>query len=291
MSNLSEVKLLLSGNLYLDLIVDTTDMEVGYNSRSKIIYSLGGVANIARELSKLKLLHKIRANLGFPLSEKNLKVLFSNNENNLDGISLDYITFYELPMSIAIILFDKKKSTRSSFVSEGVSRDVCFPSENLDNIKFHHISYLDNLPEYRADDLRDQKSRNIFLSADLCLNDYSDQERRDTIEKIRHLNLLFLSDSEYSKLFLEPATDSNLRKNSYLPDWFIVHSAKESWYGSLTDVRKIGGEKITGINTIGFGDLMVANFLYNFIDGKSFFESAEISFKICQSYALSLKEI
>ena len=218
--------------------------------------------------------------IGLPLSrESSLKYL---SEFDAKVVNLKNVNVSDDYMCLASILINRKSSERTSFVRPGVSQKVCITKEIVGESRFIHISYLDYLSSIDPELLMELNQSGIFVSADLCINDYTEQERTRVQGLLKALSLLFISDSEYEALFQTSASLHNIAKNIMLPKGTVVHFPNKLLIREGDQVLKVTGVKYPKVTTLGFGDNFVAYFYINYLKEKKIIEALTESFYACQ---------
>jgi sugar/nucleoside kinase (ribokinase family) len=267
---MSESEIVLSGNFFIDLqILPNSVIEFGANHKAKSKITFGGILNVSRYLEILNIQHitsytvgsdsAVRANL------ENLHTHSTHIKDNQDGLS-----------DLAIIVLDELKNSRTSFVVDGVSRQHKLNHEL--NSRLHHISYLDNLPNFGIDSLKILREKGCLISADLCLRFPSHAESNELMNRIEFVDYLIISDSEFEAYFGSIELELFFAKKSYTHLKIIIHrrdgfSVIDS-SGSKTEtipVKPIG-------NVLGAGDCFVAFFLRNVLLNLSLYEVVKKTF-------------
>jgi sugar/nucleoside kinase (ribokinase family) len=273
-------KLLIIGNSFFDVIAELDTEENGLNQRAVLETRLGGVFNISRKLNFYQIPHEVHTIIGLPLSrESSLKYL---SEFDAKVVNLKNVNVSDDYMCLASILINRKSSERTSFVRPGVSQKVCITKEIVGESRFIHISYLDYLSSIDPELLMELNQSGIFVSADLCINDYTEQERTRVQGLLKALSLLFISDSEYEALFQTSASLHNIAKNIMLPKGTVVHFPNKLLIREGDQVLKVTGVKYPKVTTLGFGDNFVAYFYINYLKEKKIIEALTESFYACQ---------
>ena len=241
--------ILVSGNSYIDNIICTNGLIVdGNNICESFSKSLGGVFNF------LKVLKSSNHHIFSALSHDDRKLIANQSR---------YVNLNITPtksVCTSTIICDKKNSQRTSFTVNGSSRNFVYKNKNY--YDYHHISYLDNLPNYTLKTLKEIKNNCGFLSADLCKQKMNDKEIRDITKKIKLIDMLICSVSEIKTIF---KTDSIKQALFYLKKhvpFYVIHSptkiyAKGEKYFHL----KVSYKK--NLNVLGAGDVFCAYVLIN----------------------------
>jgi len=269
-------KLLISGNSFLDVIVtDKEERQSGLNSRGDINFTLGGIFNISNELSKLGVAHQVKAILGHPIYGNNIWKFLPNKE--LGSVEPHYdLTFSAADMCYAIINERTYQSSRSSIVKNGVSRELGL---NLEvDFSHHHISYIDNLPNYSINMLENNFLSGQFISVDLCLNDPTEEEKIETLKKITKVSLTIMSESEFFGLF---GLSSSIEVIKNLPlklDNLIVHKEDGIVIKEGSRVEVLNCNRRGNISVLGLGDKFVSYFYVSYLANSDILTSAKSAF-------------
>ena len=276
-------KLSIIGNSFFDVIAQIDTEENGRNQRAILDTRLGGVFNISRKLNFYRIHHRVHTVIGAPLSrESSFKYL---SEFDLEVVNLENVIFSSDAMCLASILINRELSERTSFVRPGVGQNIRLTKEVLGESDYVHFSYLDYLSSIDTDFLGQLCQSGIFVSADLCINDYTDQERSRVKELLKPLSLLFISDSEYEALFETDASLQNLVRNHILPRNTAVHFPNKLLIREGNQVLEVTGVKYPKVTTLGFGDNFVAYFYVNYLLEKKITKALTESFYACQKDA------
>jgi hypothetical protein len=269
-------KLLISGNSYLDVIVtDKEERQSGLNSRGDINFTLGGIFNISNDLSKIGVAHQVKAILGHPINSNNIWKFLPNKV--LVSMEPQYdLTFSAADMCYAIINERTYQSSRSSIVKNGVSRELDL---NLEvDFSHHHISYIDNLPNYSTQMLENNVLSGQFISVDLCLNDPTEEEKIETLKKITKVSLTIMSESEFFGLF---GLSSSLEVIKNLPlklDNIIVHKEDGIIIKEGSRVEVLNCNRRGNISVLGLGDKFVSYFYASYLANSDILTSAKSAF-------------
>jgi hypothetical protein len=258
----------------------------GGNHRNGIELQLGGIFNISRKLLMHNVAHEIRTSLGFPIDKTSVE-RFMSLPSGKDHLLLPSISFSESDMCVAVILVSRKNSIRTSYVRDGIGRQITAPNSLGDEVKFIHISYLDNIPSIGNKEINCWVAAGIFVTADLCINDYDSNERIRVQNIIKSLSLLFMSDSEYVSLFQSELNDNSIKSNPLLPNCVAIHSEDALYIKIGLNFTKLIGVKYKGVTSLGMGDSFVAHFYKSYLENGSILESLKLSFFLCQKEALA----
>lgn len=273
-------KLSIIGNSFFDVIAHMDTEENGRNQRASLDTRLGGVFNISRKLNSYGIRHQVHTVIGAPLSrETSFKYL---SELDLEVVNLDNVVFSSDAMCLANILINRKLSERTSFVRPGVGQNIRLTKQELGEIEYVHFSYLDYLSSIDTDFLAELRQSGNFVSADLCINDYTGQERSRVKNLLKPLSLLFLSNSEYEALFQTNASLQNILTNQMLPQNIAVHFPNKLLIREGNQALEVIGVKYPKVTTLGFGDNFVAYFYLNYFLEKKITKALTESFYACQ---------
>lgn len=261
---------ILSGNFFIDhLIFPKTHFVKGENHivNANPIIKQGGIANVSRALSLLKVNHTLNYTSG------------SDDQQRIDDVP-DGVTLINDKSvgtsDLAYIVIDTKDSTRTSFVVKGVSHLHTPPL----NLKFdvHHISYLDSLPSYSNAVMKKIRANSKIISADLCLNNTTESQRKSLIRKLKFIDYLVISDTELGAYFGSDLKVA-MKEVSYYCSKTIVHH--QTGFSIVDNGKVITREfKIRKVNNIlGAGDIYAAALVANCSDNLSLLDLAIKSFK------------
>ena len=161
------MRLALSGNIYVDTVIEIDELKLGNNYNSSTKVQLGGIINVARTLNSLGVPHSLFSvidTLGSRLlsEDPNIETYSELSLQPIDG-----------KLDEAIIIVEKTANRRTSFVKKGSSDKTIISCDFL--AEYHHISYLDNLLLLETSDLKKMKNNGVKISADLCMNFISNQ--------------------------------------------------------------------------------------------------------------------
>jgi sugar/nucleoside kinase (ribokinase family) len=283
LSNLDSANLLLIGNSFFDVIVETDYEENARNQRCNVVTRLGGIFNVSRKLKNLRVPHDIATLLGGPLSRESSAILLEEFYDEI--INLRNIKYSRQEMCLASIFVNRRLSMRTSYVRRGVGQYFEVITQVNDKIRFIHISYLDYLVTLNSGTLDNWNKAGLFVSADLCINDYTDSERLRVKTLIRHLSLLLLSENEYEALFQAIPDVYHVAQNDMLPMSAAIHFQDQLIIKEGKEISKISGVKYQNVSSLGFGDNFVAYFLSSFLDLGDISEALKASFAACQADA------
>ncbi|MBP9838869.1 MAG: hypothetical protein KBC84_09160 [Proteobacteria bacterium] len=282
----------LIGNVIVDRVYKVRVYPVEGESNLNEGYNLclGGLGNLLESFS----LHKSKLNIGLQAAvakDENLNFIqerlrqYKKKLRNLNcylsnSKSYDY-------NSEALILSDLSKSERTSLVRWGACLDLS--GIKYKNAHWSHISYLDLVTKIDMKSLR--KSCN-FLSADLCLSRMSIFEIKRLKDRLKFLDILFISPNETKPHYDSSKDKGDLRnsihrliKDVKFQGTIISHSKK-----SIEVFRKSGLlEELAlptprkNLNTLGAGDWLCANFIRHHLDSdnelNSIIKSCEYAYK------------
>lgn len=241
--------ILVSGNSYIDNIIFTRGFVIdGNNVCDHFSSTLGGVFNF------LKVLKSKNHYIYSALSSTQTKLI----SNKSRSINLN-ITPTESTCTSTIIA-DQGNSQRTSFTINGTSRNYIY--RNKSYFDYHHISYLDNLPNYTVKVLGEIKKNCGFLTADLCKQDINDKEIMTVIKKIALIDILICSVNEIKALFKTNSVKIALsRLKDHVPR-YVIHSPKRVYVrdDKYFDISVPFKKKL---QVLGAGDIFCANILKN----------------------------
>ena len=248
-------KIVISGNYFLDIqIIPISGTALGTNHKANSEITKGGILNVSNYLELLRVRHVVSYTVGkddfFQKNEKYDSVYATHQRMINDGSS-----------DVAIILLDKFGQSRTSFVIDGSSRKH---KPNFNSVpKFHHISYLDNLPNYGTEFLKTLRRQGCLVTADLCLNAPSQSEISELMCRIQFIDYLIISDSEFYAYFKDSEIEGLLENKLFSHLKFIIHRKNGfriiDVSGSVSEYLEVKPIK----NVLGAGDCFVANFLNN----------------------------
>jgi sugar/nucleoside kinase (ribokinase family) len=273
-------EIVVSGNFFLDLqVIPNSKIDMGSNHKANKKISYGGILNISRCLESLKIKHVVNYTVGekdfFQLEERTSVPHATHLREIRDGSS-----------DLAIIVLDRFGKSRTSFVIDGISREHKLNHELKS--KIHHISYLDNLPNYGKDSLRILRSEGCLISADLCLNSPSKFEIAQLMDRIECVDYLIFSESEFNAYFNNVNLERVFSNKSLCHVKFIIHR-KDGFRiidsnGSKSEIIQVKPIE----DVLGAGDCFVAFFLSNLTLGLGLYEIALKTFS--ETSAFLLKE-
>jgi len=268
--------LLISGNSFLDVIVtDKAERRSSLNSRGDINFTLGGIFNISHELSKIGVSHQVKAILGHPINGTNVLKFLPNKESG--SVDPHYnLTFSAADMCYAVINERTYQSTRSSIVKNGVSRELELALE-LD-FSHHHISYIDNLPNYSSQMIENNLLSGQFISVDLCLNDPTEEEKIETLKKITLVSLVIMSESEFIGLFGLSSSREVVKNLPLKLDNLIVHKEDGIIIKEGSKVEVLNCNRRGNISVLGLGDKFVSYFYVCYLANFDIVLSAKSAF-------------
>jgi sugar/nucleoside kinase (ribokinase family) len=263
----------LHGNLILDKVYGINNFRSNDSNECIDSYeSPGAIANMVRALSKLNpsLRLAVDSSVGDDESGRYIKRWFRHfKELRMATVDL-LLTESDLNTSEALILSDVEKGTRTSIVRWG----ACSAIDSLRNVdaRWHHILYLDKLPNLDIESLK-ELSKTSIISADLCGTEYSKDQRKKVISALGHVDYIFASSEEARSLTQMLNDHSSTRElGKMVKKYAIVHTPNGSSFSSgvNNDVNEVYcDEKIDGpLNVLGAGD----NFASAFI-ASSFFDN------------------
>jgi sugar/nucleoside kinase (ribokinase family) len=259
-------EIVISGNFFLDVkIIPDSNIKLGFNHKANSKLTNGGILNVSRYLELLKIDHLVSYTVG----ESNI---FHENEKNYEQHAIHKREIRDGSSDLAIILLDKFGKARTSFVIDGVSREHKL-NHKLKS-KFHHISYLDNLPNYGKESLRILRNDGCLISADLCLNTPSQNEIDKLMDRIQFVDYLIFSESEFQAYFKNFDLKSLFSDKSLQHLKFIIHK-KDGFRIIDSDGSKSEIIEVKSIrDVLGAGDCFVAFFLSNVSLGLGLYEIA-----------------
>lgn len=263
------MRLALSGNIFIDSIIEINQLILGsnYNIIPKI--QLGGIANVSRALSKLEIEHDLFSMIDSLGRHLLLTDLTLNSHAKLK------LEIAEENLDEATIIVERYANRRTSFVKNGSSEKAKINTDFLS--EFHHISYLDNLKFLEPLDLKKMKKNGVRVSADLCKNFVSKAFKVRVLSLITEIDLLIISGQEFvTYLGVEPSQDSMEVILRIVPN-VIVHLEDGCWVGSRGSVFWIQGRRLSNVDVLGAGDKFVAYFYSSLLNGSSILESAEFA--------------
>lgn len=193
--------------------------------------------------------------------------------NNVDIAKL----YYSLgSTSQAVIISDLENSERTSFVHWGVCSTMKHfePEEDCD---WAHFLYLDALENITPDHLKEFQEKGIIVSADLCKNNLTLEEKEKITSLLPYVDYLIISNIEAFAI-LQDEHKSTITQSREIGEkvkrWVIIHSPDGSLSSDGTTTMYQGHEEFTGpINVLGAGDHFAATFIYNMIKGETLGES------------------
>ena len=251
---------MISGNYFEDeiILVDSLDLD-GNNNNFKKIKRPGGIFNIKKAIGK-----EIECHLSFSASLK------KNKFNNYHITQID-----KKDNSTALIIIDKKKSTRLSFPNIGFS----YLHKYNTNIKFnwHHISYLDLLPNYKISTLKKIKENTNIVSVDLCKNFHTPTEKRALLKKLNFVDFLITSNKEICSLFGTKFTFIALKRLKKLKIKYIIHSPNKIWIYDLINTKVIKNFFIKNLITLGAGDFFCGKIIQGMMNNMNIYESTYLA--------------
>jgi hypothetical protein len=268
--------LLISGNSFLDVVVsDKEERRSGLNSRGDIDFTLGGIFNISSELSNLGVAHHVKAILGHPINGKNVLKFLPDKKIGCTETRYN-LSFSTADMCYAVIIEKTYQSTRSSIVKNGVSRELDLILE-LD-FSHHHISYIDNLPNYSSQMLENNFLSGQFVSVDLCLNDPTEAEKIETLKKITKVSLVIMSESEFVGLFGLTSSKEVINNLPLKLDNVIVHKEDGLIVKVGSKIEVLNSNRRGDISVLGLGDKFVAYFYMCYLANFDIVSSAKSAF-------------
>jgi hypothetical protein len=259
-----EFDLVVSGNVFFDTLLEGSGFLINRNVNGfEKMVSVGGIFNFLPAVSpEIKCMLSCSA-----FSSDEIKCKFSKN------IQLECKRI-KSPSCEALIIVDKRNSTRTSFSIPGGSRFHNYT--NRVKHHWHHISYLDNLPKYDINQLLFIKSKCNYLSADLCINNHDAESAKLIIEKIKLLDFLIISDSELRAIFNSNLLYS-LYKLSKIVKKFVIHSGKFIYIYVDNKFTILKNKYVKGLNTLGAGDFICSKIVCHLINGKHLIEAVIIA--------------
>lgn len=268
--------LLISGNSFLDVIVtDKEERRSGLNSRGDVNFTLGGIFNISNELSKLGVAHHVKAILGHPINDKNVLKFLPDKNIGLMETHYD-LSFSTADMCYAVINEKTYQSTRSSIVKNGVGRELELVFES--DFSHHHISYIDNLPNYSSQMLENNFLSGQFISVDLCLNDPTEEEKIETLKKITRVSLVIMSESEFIGLFGLSCSKEVCESLPLNLDNLIVHKENGLIVKVGSRIETLNCNHRGNISVLGLGDKFVSYFYMCYLANFDIVASAKSAF-------------
>lgn len=267
---MSNSEIVISGNFFLDLqVTPNSNIEMGYNHKAKSKVSYGGILNVSHFLELLKIEHVVNYSVG----KENF---FHNDKSDYEQYAIHQKEVVDGASDLAIIVLDKISKTRTSFVINGISRE--HKLNHKFKSKIHHISYLDNLPNYGKDALRILRNEGCLISADLCLNSPSHIEIDELMNRIEFIDYLIFSESEFQAYFKDLGLEQVFLNKSLCHLKFIIHR-KDGFSIIDSDGSKSETIPVKPIeDVLGAGDCFVAFFLSNLNLGLGLYEIASKTF-------------
>jgi sugar/nucleoside kinase (ribokinase family) len=217
-----------------DTILDSTDTI----QCSDYYEELGGLMNVARCLS-----YKYRV-LGCGAISPIHRPFVLEKFASIGATPILQIT--DKHTSVASIVVCPKTSEKRTAITWG----SCLEYKPLAcQADWHHISYLDALPKLDESFLASCRG---VISADLCMNQYSDNDRERLLNYMSQIDYVFMSDHEANVFFDDDLF--NVAKTAT-----IIHSNRGSV--TLCDEGTIEHkhELIPNVNILGAGDRFAAH--------------------------------
>lgn len=282
-------RFLIIGNSFFDVIAQIDSEENGRNQLAHVETRLGGVFNVSRKLNIHGVNHEIFSVLGSPLSRESSERFMSDLDRSI--VNLNNLQFTNEDMCLASIIINKKLSQRTSFVRTGVGKNLEISERVACGKSYIHISYLDYLSSLKSDTIERWVDSNIFVSADLCLNEYAPLEQSRVLRLFQKLSLLFMSDTEYEALFRIKPNLTNVSENDALPKVTAIHFQDRLIVKNLNQTFEIPGVKYRNVASLAFGDNFVAYFFVSFFENKDVNTALVASFNSCQADARKAAKI
>ena len=272
------LKLVISGCSFLDIVVNPDKIIIdGGNNTAQVSVQLGGVFNIARQLNILSVDYCLLTSVGSPVNNKNITGLAQIKNFDVEKMQC----FYSADeMCTAVIIGESYASSRTSFVNSGIGRKY-IPKDFI-NSEYHHISYLDYLDSYNFNRLKLLRAKCSFISVDLCINNPTADQIVTLIEKLKLVDLLIISDKEFTAYFKNSENFMKIRQEKDLSCQLVVHSPT---YVDIYEAAKLvthRGKFIGNRNVLGMGDRFVAYFYSQFINNADIVKSAILAYDACQ---------
>lgn len=252
----------LVGNLILDTVYLVPGaVKANTSNECKSSYeSAGGIFNLVGPLKKRGREVELISRVGKDRVGQVIKELIAEVPSNLridDGSS-----------SSAVIISSLHSNQRTSFVSWGACT-----RQDLKTVRHKdwvHLCYLDRMPYIDKNTMKMLRHQNqrVHVSADLCLEEHSEAERKRILDCLPYIDYLFLSETEAVSLCdnLDRAETAKQLGGS-VRNCCIIHSPEHSLVSD--GVRLLFNQVediVDGVNVLGAGDMLCAHVIGDLFD-------------------------
>lgn len=249
--------LVLIGNLILDQVYTISNWPSEGTSndfQNHLEPTVGGIGNVARSFQGRVFLEGL---VGTDRAGQQIKSKLATLGHHCSY----YCHSTEQPTSQALILANTESGERTSFVQWGAARLPFLPQYATS--KWTHLAYLDTLPLF---DLPRFKETSEVLSADLCLSDPTEEQVNIARAQFKHLDYLFISESEFLSYCLPDLDYSNEDIMSFVKKYqlknLVFHQSDRTTLVTPTQVVEVTNPyPIQKKNVLGAGDAYAAGFI------------------------------
>lgn len=280
----------LYGNLIVDTVYKVRNFQEGGSTKCTSKYkSLGGLANVARELLNLNddTNLSVDAAVGNDDEAKFCRQWFSNKEIDYSLQKID-----NHPTSNAVIFVDSKKNIRSSVVEWGACQHYKF--EDSRSSYWKHFLYADSLNNITENDLK-KASENAIVSVDFCLSSHTPKQRQKVYSFLKYVDYLFISDVESRSITgLKDLKSMSMHLGKEAKGVCILHDPQGSYISDGLFYSEVKTDFLENIelDVLGAGDVFTASFIDHSIKNpnEEYVKVAEFAHTNTTKYLLNNKE-